>query len=59
MKIYNNAIVFLPKARYVVERSGAVKALGKVLNVYASLNITKKRVQQAIIQQNWQRTLGK
>ena len=59
MKIYNESIITLPNARYVVERSGAVKVFGKVLNAYASLNITRKRIQQAIIQQEWQRTLGK
>ena len=59
MKSYSESIQFLPKARYIVERSGAVKAQGLVLNVRTHLNITRKRIQQAIIQQAWQRTLGK
>ncbi len=59
MKIYSESIITLPGARYVVERNGAVKAFGSVLNVYSSLNMTRKRIQQAIIQQNWQRSLGK
>ena len=49
MKIYNNkAILFLPKARYIVERNGAVKMFGTLLNAYASLNMTKQRIQHAV-----------
>ena len=59
MKIYNESIITLPNARYVVERNGAVKARAFVLNTMAHLNITKQRIQKALIQQQWQRTLGK
>lgn len=59
MKIYNESIMTLPNARYVVERSGAVKAMGRVLNAYSCLNMTRKRIQQAMIQQTWQRALAK
>ena len=59
MKIYNESIICLPKARYIVERNGNVKAQAFVLNTLAHLNITKQRIQKALIQQQWQRTLGR
>ena len=58
MKIYNESIICLPKARYVVENNGNVKVLGFALNAYSSLNISKQRIQRALIQKMWQRTLG-
>ena len=58
MKSYSESIQFLPKAKYIVERNGSVKAIALVLNSKTQLNITRKRIQKALIQQQWQRTLG-
>lgn len=50
MKIYNNnSIMFLPNARYVVDRCGAVRCFGKVLNAYSSLNMSKQKVRNAML----------
>jgi hypothetical protein len=59
MKIYSESIITLPSARYVVERNGDVKAIAFVLNNKVQLNISRQRIQKALIQQQWQRTLGK
>lgn len=59
MKIYNESIISLPNARYIVERNGNVKAIAFVLNNKVQLNISRQRIQKALIQQQWQRTLGR
>ncbi len=59
MKIYSENIVYLPKARYIVENNGNVKAIAFVLNNKVQLNISRQRIQKALIQQQWQHTLGR
>ena len=60
MKIYNEITFGLPRAKYVVESSGAVKSYGFMLNSYASLNLSKQHKQlQNMIRLAWQRGLRK
>ena len=58
MKIYNETILWLPKARYTVSNNGTVKATAFVLNSFSTLKMLRQRTQRALIQQTWQRSLG-
>ena len=59
MKIYNETIMMLPKARHIVKQDGSVAQIGFVLNSYSTLKMLNQRMQHNAIRLMWQRSLAK